>query len=1008
LISKLGRQHEPDLRIQRPSRFGNPGCIIGLLVHLTILFCLIEPAHAQYGFEVWTVDNGMPENEIRGITQTPDGYLWIATFNGLARFDGVHLTLFNRETPGLLSNEFGTMLQGRGGDLWLDSVDRGAVRYHKGAFRAYGRQYGVPADIINGLTGDDQGDVWILSGGRIVRWDETSNHFVDVAPQSPSMRYRSLLWDSAGFWVRQHETVHCFTRGSFVDFTLPRQILKDALWGVALDQSGTLWLETVNGKRVRITADNVSEMIPAGSNREMTIGTTYNKSLRMHVGPRLARIFEFVSSNRIISITPWHFYEDRQGNLWLGTLEEGLYRLQQQLIRSYSREQGLIDRDTYATYQDRSGALWIGAWHSGLSRFADGRFTNYTMADGLPNELVTALFEDREGRFWVGAHGGLSIFEHGRFHIPSGPTLPDEAVVQTICQDRQGTLWFGTRQGLARYENGVTRFLTEKDGLAANDIHAIVEGANGDLWVGGYGGLTRIRNGEFTRWTEKDGLPSANIWSFHEDNDGALWIGTYDGGLARFKDGKLTSYSVKDGLFDDGVFNILEDAHGYFWISCSRGVYRVSKRDLNAFASGDLKKVTSTAYGKIDGMLDIECNGGVEPSGVKTRDGKLWFPTRNGVAVIDPESVVHDSIPPLVMIESSLVDNVSAPVNVPLRIPPGRPNVEISYTAPNFINTAQTHFKYRLEGLDSDWVDAGARRTAYYSHLPPGEYVFHVIAGNGDGVWNNQGKTLPITVLAPFYETRWFEMLVLVTLGAIVAMSWRYRVSQLQRAQAVQQAFSRQLIASQEAERKRIAAEMHDSLGQRLVVIKNLAYLLLRAKKGSLADDSDAQTITEISDEASSAIAETREISYNLRPFQLDRLGLTKAIEAMVRTTGIASGIRFTAELDNIDDVFPEDLRINFYRIVQESLGNIMKHAQATEVNVRVKRRIENVILTIEDNGRGFAPDEQSPLPSHSGFGLTGMGERARLLGGELKVRSTKGRGTTVLFEIPLGQKHSG
>ena len=296
MISGLGWLHEPDLLIQRPSRSNRPRGL-RVLTCLTILFCLVASARAQYGFEVWTVDNGMPENEIRGITQTPDGYLWIATFNGLARFDGVHLTVFNRETPGLLSNQFGTMLQGRDGDLWLDSVDRGVVRYHHGMFRVYGRQYGVPADIVNGLTGDDHGDVWVLSGGRIIRWDEASNHFVDIAPQSPSLRYRTLLWDSAGFWVREHETIHCFTHGRFVDFTLPRQISNDDLWGVALDQSGTLWLETVDGKRVRITADNVSQMIPAGSTREVTVGTTYNKSLEMHVGPRLQRTFQFLSSN---------------------------------------------------------------------------------------------------------------------------------------------------------------------------------------------------------------------------------------------------------------------------------------------------------------------------------------------------------------------------------------------------------------------------------------------------------------------------------------------------------------------------------------------------------------------------------------------------------------------------------------------------------------------------------------------------------------------------------------
>jgi signal transduction histidine kinase/ligand-binding sensor domain-containing protein len=974
------------------------GCI---LAYAVVVCCVPAPAQTQYGYEVWTVDNGMPENEIRGITQTPDGYLWIATFNGLVRFDGVHLTPFNRATPGLLSNQFGTMLQGRNGDLWLQSVDRGVVRYHNGVFRAYGKQEGIPAEVINGLTGDNSGDIWVLTGGRILRWDEASERFIGVSPQSPSLFYRTLIWDSGGFWAQTGDKVRCFSAGHFADYPLPQQLRNDKLWGVALDQTGTLWMETMDGKRARISANGATHMIEPHTAQAMTAGTTYNKTLIMHVGPRLARTFEFFSSNRKISVTPWHFYEDRQGNLWIGTQESGLYRLQKQSIRSYSKEDGMVDRDTYAVLQDRSGALWIGAWHTGLSRFAGGKFTNYTMGDGLPDELVTALFEDRDGTLWAGTHGGLSVFDHGRFRRVMEPVLPVDAVVQAICQGKDGTLWFGTRDGLARFQNGITQFLTTEDGLAANDIHVVMEASNGDVWLGGYGGLTRIHDGKMQSWAD---LPSSNIWSIYEDHDGILWIGTYDGGLLRYENGKFTSYSTTEGLFDNGAFQILEDAQGYFWISCSRGVYRVSKGELNAFAHGALQKVTATAYGKIDGMLTNECNGGITPGGLKTRDGRLWFPTRDGVSVIDPGEVAQDRVPPSVMIESSRVDNVVEPVSAPLRLPPGRPNVEISYTSPNFINATQTKFKYKLDGLDTDWVDAGSRRIAYYSHLPSGDYVFHVIAGNSDGIWNQEGKTLAIRVLAPFYQTRWFEFLSLLALAGLVALMWRYRVSQLEQKQALQQAFSRQLIASQEAERKRIAAEMHDSLGQRLVVIKSLALLMIRSKKNVPADDTDVQTLAEIGDEASSAIEETRGISYNLRPFQLDRLGLTKALEAMIRTTGAASGIRFTTDLDNIDDFFPEDLRINFYRIVQESLGNIMKHAQATEVMVRAKRTTQDLTLTIDDNGRGFQPSERSAPNSRSGFGLTGMGERASLLGGDLRVRSTPGKGTTVVVEFTLAK----
>jgi len=975
--------------------------MVRMLVLPALLMYVIRPAHAQYGFENWTVDNGLPENEIRGITQTPDGYLWIATLNGLARFDGVRMTVFTRKTRGLSSNQFGTILQGRSGDLWIDTVVNGLVRYHDGSFRAYGMQQGIPGDI-NGLADDDSGNLWLLSSGRILRWDEASDRFLDIAPGSAERLYGNFLWEARGFWTRDKDRLHCFIKGHFVDYTLPPAMLKNQLWGAVLDPTGTIWIETMRGMRGQITPDNVSHMVTAGHAPDIKFTTADGDSWTIRVGPRLRRSIEFLSSNRAVSIPFTRLYEDHQGILWIGTIDHGLFRMQKQSIKTYSTEEGLADRDAYAIYQDRANAVWIGAWHSGLSRFANGKFTNYTMADGLPSELVTALFEDKQGRLWVGTHGGLTVFENGRFRPVPQPTFVRDDIVQSIAQARDGTLWFGTRDGLVRFRDGATRFFTKKDGLASNGVYVIITARNGDLWVGGNGGLTRIRNDQFTTWTEKDGLSSGNIWTIYEDTDGVLWIGTYDGGLERFADGKFTSYTIQDGLYDDSVFGILEDADGYLWISSDHGIYQVSKADLNAFAAGTQKSITSIAYGKVDGMLTIQCNGGLSPSAARTRDGKLWFPTLDGVAVIDPTTIVHNRVPPAVTIESAQIDDVPTSIENGLRIPPSKADVEINYAALSFIHADQTHYRYRLEGLDFDWVQAGTRRVAYYSHLPPGNYVFHVVAGNSDGIWNTAGKVLSVTVLAPFYETWWFELLLLVGIGAMVTAAWKFRVSQLQQAQAAQQAFSRQLIASQEAERKRIAAEMHDSLGQHLVVIKNLALFLLRSKKDTPATENDAQTITEISDEASSAIEETRTISYNLRPFHLDRLGLTKAIEAMIRTAWTASSIHFASELDNVDDLFAEDLRINFYRIVQESLGNIMKHSQATEVAIRLKRSLESVVLTIEDNGRGFTPGGDASQAPNSGFGLTGMAERANLLGGVFKVRSTPGHGTTVTVEIRL------
>jgi signal transduction histidine kinase/ligand-binding sensor domain-containing protein len=965
-------------------------------------------AGAQYRFKAWTAEDGLPQNIIRGMHQTPDGYLWIATLDGMARFGGAHFKVFNKgNTPGIVTNRFNAMVGGQDGDLWMVTESGRITRFHNDSFQTYGEAQGLPEDApVSGITSDDSGHVWILFRDTIAQWDEGSGRFRDIATKTPRVHnYKVLRWGHLGFWGWNEKGLSCFVRGQFIENPLPTWLPASSIWEVAVDQKRNIWVETLKGQHISIIAGKASIQPPGstvdyvdhqGHTWTMTIGHQLDRSMQgATFGPNPPGPFTQV-------------IEDREGSLWLGTEGHGLYELRRQFVQTYSSQQGLIDSNIYPIYQDHTGAIWVGAWSTGLSRFKDGKFTNYTVADGLPDALVTAIHEDRDGQIWIATYKGLCIFVHGKLQKTSGPALSDGTIVQVIQQDKSGALWFGTPKGLVKYSNGITRIFTTHDGLATNDVRAIVESPSGDLWIGGYGGLTRLPDGQFTDAMQRYGSPGDSIRSMYEDNEGVLWIGTYDNGLARLKDGQLTRYGIRDGLFSNSAFQILEDAHGNLWMSSNWGIYRVRKQDLNEYANKQ-KKIASVAYGKIDGMLNAECNGGLSPAGIKTRDGKLWFPTQNGVAVIDPESVPYNPLPPPVIIESSQLDRVELPVTSALQIAPGKQNLEIQYNALSFIKSDQIQFRYLMEGLDANWIEAGSRRTAYYSHMPPGKYVFRVMARNSDGVWNMAGESLPVVVQAPFYRT-WFFLTLLLLLGAMLIWAIaNYRVIQLKRAQIAQHHFSQQLIASQEGERKRIAAELHDSLGQRLVVINNLALFFLRTYREHFKDEEQADAVKEISAEATLAIEETRSIAYNLRPFQLDRLGLIKSIEGLVRTVSKSSGIHFTTDFDDIDELFPEDLRINFYRIVQESLSNIMKHAQATEVSVRIARTATSVVLTIQDNGRGFSPAGYAAQAGAGGLGLTGMAERATLLGGRLKMRSEPTNGAAMTVEIPLrGEGHVG
>ena len=999
-------------------RFRGFSVIAAVRVSLLLLGPL-PLALAQYHIDSWTTDNGLPHNAVRDILQTRDGYLWLATADGLVRFDGVRFTTFNRaNSPGMTGNRITALFEDHNGDLWMGS-DGLVMSLHNGVFTSYGSESGVPNGMVGGIAPDASGNPLILFTQSVMRWEAgrferlNTGAFPNNLVSFPVTHYP----EPAGFWSQNARALMVYRDGRVNSWHTREGNPTSGIRAVAEDEHGTIWAAATGSLFRDQNGRLVAVPIPSGCSPSEDVSFIAGPELKVvcyGVKRPLVRsgLLKPEEEQLVDSLpaslgphSPTAFYQDREGILWIGTVTAGLWRVRRQVVSTLSEKQGLRDHNVYPIYQDRAGAIWIGAWPNTLNRYDHGKFQYFTERDGL-TPFISALYEDRTGELWVAAYGGdrsnpgkgdgLRVFKNGRFVPPTG--LRNLGTVRAILRDRHGALWFGCEDRLVRYQKGVLRTFSTRDGLATNYIEVIVEDHNGNLWIGGQGGLTRFSGDRFTPYTVRDGLPSPTVRALYVDRENILWIGTYDGGLGRLENGQFTRYTTRDGLFSSGVFQILEDSRGYFWISSNQGIYRVQKEELNNFARGKTRTITSIAYGKADGMLNIECNGGHWPAGIQARDGKLWFPTEDGVAFIDPERVSINRNPPPVIIESCLVDRRPVPCDKPVRLSPAQTSFEIQYTALSFLNPERIRFKYKLEGLDQDWIDAGSRRTAYYSHVPPGDYSFKVIAANSDWVWNMQGTHLPVSVLPPFYRTWWFVSVIFIACAGTVVFGWQHRVSQLQRAYAAQEAFSRQLIASQERERKRIAGELHDSLGQQLLIIKNWAVLALSSLDGA---KSPKEPLDEISSTASHAVEEMRDIAYNLRPYQLEKLGLTAAVRGLIGRVSASSNIRFTAQIDPIDGLFSQEVEISIYRIVQEALNNTIKHSQATTGRVLVTNNSGTVDLRLEDNGRGFIPPEgRAPQQNSKGFGLLGITERVRMLGGRLVIQSAPGEGATIHISL--------
>ncbi|MFN0084785.1 MAG: two-component regulator propeller domain-containing protein [Blastocatellia bacterium] len=769
--------------------------LIGLLILLLwepSVFAL-DPAKSitQYRHRAWKTEEGLPQLSVQAIIQTRDGYLWIGTQEGLVRFDGVRFTVFDKQnTPGLKNSSINALLDGKDGSLWI-GTSGGLTRLKDGRFTTYGSQQGLGHDLVYGLEEDREGNLWVATfGGGLSRFRDGKWTAYTVKEGLASNFVTSVRGDrDASLWIATNNGVTRLKDGKFTTLTTRDGLAHNSVFAIYEDRNGNIWIGTAgglnlwrNGKIGLYTtrhglSGNEVRSIYEDRDGNLWIGTE-GKGLNRFRGGTFSSLTtrEELSDDFVYSL-----YEDREGNLWVGTYGGGLNRLSDGKFVTYSTTEGLPENLVRPIFQSHDGSIWIGTQKGGLTHFMDERFTTYTTKDGLAHNGVRAIAEERNGALWIGTSGGgLSRFRDGRFTTYTTKEGLANDYVQALTISRDGSLWIGTRGGgLSHYQKGRFTNYSTREGLSDAVVRTILESRDGSLWITTTDGLNQFRDGRITTYTTGNGLSHDHTYSLHEDRAGVLWVGTFGGGLNRFKDGRFTSYTTKAGLFDDVAFQILEDDDDNLWVSCNKGIYRVSKRELEAFDRGEVNRINCTAYGTADGMKSAECNGTSQPAGVKTTDGRLWFPTVKGVATIDPRNHFSNDLPPPVVIESLLVNQQPHSLTGILELSPDQRDLEIDYAGLSYVAPQKVLFKYKLEGFDKDWVESGTRREAFYTNLPPGNYRFQVMACNNDGVWNQAGAAFEFYLKPHFYQTGWFYTLCVLSLILASVGVFRFRIRQL-------------------------------------------------------------------------------------------------------------------------------------------------------------------------------------------------------------------------------------
>ena len=966
-----------------------------------LLLLALSPAAAEaqtpaYVSRIWRTQDGLPENLIRAIAQTPDGYLWVGTSSGLARFDGVRFVVYARfNTPSMTDDNIRALSVAGDGSLWIATDGGGLLHHQNGQFQSFGPKQGLSNEFVGAVVADSHGDVWAGTNRGLFRRHGAGERFqrVDEELHLPNIAFFGLREAHDGrIFASGPAGLFCFENGKLHPYSQGREL--DGVYHIQAARDGSLWLGTHHGLRII-------------GNTSMDSTRPYTKSM---IGASV---------------------EDHAGNMWLGTSGDGLYVVRDQKETLFRAPASLPDNSILAILEDREQSIWVGT-ANGLVRMSAPDVGVVSSRDGLSADNVTTIYCGQRGTVWLTTITGRGFqYSHGRIEAVHLPSPGDVLRFRGTFEDHTGAFWFGTdNQGVVRFAKGKATRFTVAEGLRNNGIQAFYEDRNQDLWIGTTSGLSRWNGSQFKNYYLDEGLSYGwvraiaedhngdmlvgtdrglnrfhdgrfvqdpafaalsrdRVWSIFSDSrgpdsPGTLWIATRGGGLVRLQNGQASRFTTREGLLSNSIFQVIGDGRGNLWMSGPLGLSAASIADLNAVADGKSESIAVLAYGTGDGLESTPINGGVQQSGCMTNDGELWFPSVKGAVHFKPGPRPTNYHSP-VRVESVLVDGQSIPVNGEVSVEPGRRRVEIEFTACSLRAPERALFRYKLESFDGNWIAATNHRSTSYDNLPPGKYRFRVVANDGSLDGGSSEATISLVVRPHFYQTAWFYALAVLALGAGVAGVFRYQERQ-----------ARDRYNLRLAERTRIAREMHDTVVQGCVGVSTL----IEAAVGSARSDQDL--MLECLDNARIhlrlTLDEARQALTDMRHDSFEK-GLPGALSELAQVVSTERGIPVEVKVAGAEATLADSTNRTLMLVAKEAIRNALTHGAPSMVTVRLHFLQSAIHLEIQDDGCGFEP-AATRWAADGHFGILGMRERIEQTGGSLEVVSSPGTGTTVTARL--------